>query len=309
MTRSSTDSTDATGPPDTPSAASAELSGPAEAPATAGSPAPAAAFDALYAHCATALFHQTFLLTGNRGLARESVARAFALAWERWPEVAMDRDPVGWVRAAAYEYAVSPWHRLRRAHRRPDPPPDGPASRALLDALLALPPAHRRTLVLHDGLGLDLPDTAAETEATTPATANRLLNARAAIAERMPEPAEHDAPAGRSAPLGELLGTLALTPAPGTLPAPGRVRTDSEHRAGRWTRTTFWFAAALVGLTLFTLVTAPTRHETPQSPARRISGVPPRAGPWKPGPQDVLLEKKLRGELVQGTARLVPGTG
>ncbi|MFG3473263.1 RNA polymerase sigma factor [Streptomyces sp. NPDC047982] len=133
------------------------------------------AFDTLYARCATALFHQTFLLTGRRRLALESVARAFALAWERWPEVVADHDPVGWVRAAAYEYALSPWHRLRRTHRAVDPPPGEPGARALLDSLLALPPSYRRTLVLHDAVGLTLAETAAETEASTPATASRLL--------------------------------------------------------------------------------------------------------------------------------------
>ncbi|WP_202541548.1 helix-turn-helix domain-containing protein, partial [Streptomyces sp. SID2563] len=129
--------------------------------------APAAAFDALYQYAASALFQQTYLLTGQRALSRAAVTKAFELAWERWPEVAVDRDPVGWVRAAAYEYAMSPWRRLNREHRRLDPPPEAPASRALLDALLALPPSYRRTLVLHDGVGLGLPETAAETEAST----------------------------------------------------------------------------------------------------------------------------------------------
>lgn len=69
---------------------------------------PEGAFDALYAHAAPGLVHQTYLLTGRRGLSRESVEHAFLLAWQRWPEVAVDRDPVGWVRAAAYEYALSP---------------------------------------------------------------------------------------------------------------------------------------------------------------------------------------------------------
>lgn len=69
---------------------------------------PAQAFDALYAFCAPALVRQTYLLTGRRELARESVERAFQLAWHRWPEVAMDPDPAGWVRATAYECALSP---------------------------------------------------------------------------------------------------------------------------------------------------------------------------------------------------------
>ncbi|MGW2847439.1 sigma factor-like helix-turn-helix DNA-binding protein [Streptomyces sp. NPDC001108] len=293
--------------PGAPGAQDTEVPAPADPPG-AGARA-AEAFDALYAHCATALFHQTFLLTGRRALARESVARAFALAWEHWPEVAVDPDPVGWVRAAGYEYALSPWHRLRRAHRRPDPPPPEPAAHALLDALLALPPCYRRTLVLHDGLGLGLPETAAETEASTPAAANRLLNARAAIDALVPAPAGGDGAAEHPAPLAERLGALALTPSPGPLPTPVRVRTDSERRASRWTRATFWFTLLLAGLTLFTLATAPTRHETPAAPAQRIGGVPPRGGPREPEPRELSLEKKLRGELFRGPARLVPGTG
>lgn len=55
-----------------------------------------------------------------------------------------------------------------------------------MDALLSLAPRHRRTLLLYDGVGLDLPETAAETEATTRAAAHRVLSARAAVAERVP---------------------------------------------------------------------------------------------------------------------------
>lgn len=69
---------------------------------------PGQAFDALYAYCAPTLVQQTYLLTGQHRLAREAVEQAFQLAWQRWPEVAVDRDPAGWVRAAAHEYALSP---------------------------------------------------------------------------------------------------------------------------------------------------------------------------------------------------------
>ncbi|MFJ7194205.1 MULTISPECIES: helix-turn-helix domain-containing protein [unclassified Streptomyces] len=281
---------------------------PEPAPGAEAGP-PAEAFDALYGHCAAALFQQTFLLTGRRNLSRESVARAFALAWERWPEVAVDRDPVGWVRAAAYEYAMSPWHRLRRTHRRPDPPPAEPGPRALLDALLALPPSYRATLLLYDGVGLDLPETAAETEASTPAAAGRLMNARAAVAERLPELAEPSSPAGQSALLNERLGALALAQPCDSLPSPVTVRTDSERKAQLWTRAAISFTVLIIGLTLFTLGTAPTRYETPESPAQQVGGVPPRGGPQKLTPQDLKLRKNLHGELVQGPARLVPGAG
>lgn len=264
------------------------------------------AFDALYTRAATGLVHQAYLLTGRRTLSQEAVEHAFQLAWQRWPEVARDRDPGGWVRAAAYEYAMSPWHRMRRAHRHPDAPPEDPERRALLDALLAMPPSYRRTLLLYDGVGLDLPETAAETEASTPAAASRLLNARAAIAERLPELADPVSPDEQSALLRERLGALALTehvPAP---PPARAVRRGSERKAELWTRAAICFAVLLIGTTAFTLKTAPTQYEQPISPGERVGGVPPRGGPEKLTPQDLKLQKALRGELSHGPERLVP---
>ncbi|MER6114965.1 helix-turn-helix domain-containing protein [Streptomyces sp. NPDC001743] len=270
---------------------------------------PAAAFDALYRHSAAALYRQTYLLTGRRALSREAVGKAFELAWQRWPEVAVDRDPVGWVRAAAYEYAMSPWHRWRREHRHPDPPPEAPGARALLDAMLALPPSYRRTLLLYDGVGLGLPETAAETEASTPAAAGRLMTARAALAEQLPELAEPPTPAEQSALLHERLGALALTQPASSLPVPELIRTGSERKAELWTRAAIAFTVLLIGLTLITLATAPRQYETPPSPAQRVEGVPPLGGPQKLTPQDKKLQKKLGGELVRGPARLVPRAG
>ncbi|MFC9247321.1 helix-turn-helix domain-containing protein [Streptomyces sp. NPDC057136] len=263
------------------------------------------AFDALYTHAAPGLVRQIYLLSGRRGLSRESVEQAFQLAWQRWPEVAVDRDPAGWVRAAAYEYAMSPWHRLRRAHRHPDAPTE-PQRRALFDALLDLPPSYRRTLLLYDGVGLDLPETAAETEASTPAAAGRLMTARAVVAERLPELADTSSPDEASALLHDRLGALALAEHVPT-PAPARaVRTVSERKVRLWTRAAIAFVAALVGVTALTLHTAPTQYEQPLAPAERVGGVPPRGGPQKLTPQDVKLQKALRGELAHGPERLVP---
>ncbi|MDX3489747.1 helix-turn-helix domain-containing protein [Streptomyces sp. ID05-18] len=267
---------------------------------------PAEAFDELYARTAPGLVRQAYLLTGRRALARESVERAFQLAWHRWPEVAVDRDPAGWVRAAAYEYAMSPWHRLRRAHRHPDAPPTEPAKQALFDALLDLPPAYRRTLLLYDGVGLDLPETAAETEASTPAAAGRLMTARAAVAERLPELASAATPAEQSALLHDRLGGLARAEHV-PVPQPARaVRTGSEDRARLWTRAAVAGVALLIAVTGLTLHTAPTHYEPPISPAERVGGVPPRGGPQKLTAQDLELQKTLREQLAHGPERLIP---
>ncbi|GAB3128991.1 hypothetical protein GCM10027160_54960 [Streptomyces calidiresistens] len=195
--------------------------------------APMRAFDLLYARHAESLTRQTFLLCGDRRVATRAVVHAFRLAWERWPEVAVDRDPVGWVRAAAYEYALSPWHRLHparvvRTGPRPsaarrdrarvsahpsapagdgadgaaedagDTAPDAPVvpdEDTVLRALLSLPPGYRRCLLLHYGPGMGVTEIAAEVESSSAAVHGRLTRAHAMLVERVPELAE--------APVGE----------------------------------------------------------------------------------------------------------
>ncbi|WP_078597657.1 sigma factor-like helix-turn-helix DNA-binding protein [Streptomyces atroolivaceus] len=237
------------------------------------------AFDVLYSRTAPGLTRQVFLLTGRRTLSREAVEHAFRIAWQRWPEVVRDRDPAGWVRAAAYEYAMSPWHRLRPAHRRADPLPGDPARGALLDALLGLPPSYRRTLLLHDGVGLGLPETAAETEASTPAAASRLVNARTAVVEQVPGLVESPGPGGRSVVLHERLRALALAedvPAPPSAPA---VRAGGERIAELWTRAALCFGVLLISSTASPRNGAgPPPYDQGGRPPPFSSPHPPRGG-------------------------------
>ncbi|MEU3334314.1 RNA polymerase subunit sigma-70 [Streptomyces sp. NPDC006668] len=259
---------------------------------------PAQAFDALYAFCAPALVRQTYLLTGRRELARESVERAFQLAWQRWPEVARDRDPGGWVRAAAYDCALSPWHRFRPRYRHPEPPPADAPDRALLSALLELPPPYRRTLVLCDGVGLGLPETAAETEASTPAAVGRLLHAREAVAAHVPDLVD---PTELHHRLARLASTERLRAA-----KPTRVRIAGERRTRLWTQAAIACTVALIGTTTFTVRTAPTHYEPPVPPGMQVRGLPPRVAQGPLSEEEADLRKKLRAEMVPGRDRLVP---
>ncbi|MFF3894858.1 helix-turn-helix domain-containing protein [Streptomyces sp. NPDC001812] len=271
---------------------------PSEYPESASALTPTQAFDALYSFCAPALVRQAYLLSGRRGLARESVERAFQLAWDRWPEVARDRDPAGWVRAAAYEWALSPWHRFRPRHRRPEPPPSEPSERELLDVLLHLPPPYRRTLVLYDGVGLDLPETAAETEASTRAAASRLLHAHEIVAARLPELSD---PRVLHERLAELASSEHLRSA-----KPPEVRDGSERRARFWTRAVVAFTVALIGAVALTLATAPTHYAPPLPPGETVQGVPPQMAPGPLSNRERKLRSKLREELQHGPQRLAP---
>ncbi|MFE2529129.1 Cro/Cl family transcriptional regulator [Streptomyces sp. NPDC059382] len=277
------------------------------APAPGAALTPAQAFDALYAYAAPALARQTYLLTGRRALSLEAVERAFQNAWERWPEVATDPDPVGWVRAAAYEHALSPWQRLRRAHRNPDQAPAEPADRILMDAMLALPTTHRRTVLLYDGVGLDLPDTAAETEASTPTTGIRLLHAHADLADRIPELAAAP-PERHSALLRERLGAVRppvrLEPREASV-----VRVACERRARLWSRAAIGLTAVIAVATAYTLTTAPTRYEPPVSPGANVTGVPPHSGPQALTERSRELHDTLRFHPAARPDRLTPTVG
>ncbi|MET8828392.1 helix-turn-helix domain-containing protein [Streptomyces sp. NPDC004610] len=259
---------------------------------------PGQAFDALYTYCAPALVRQAYLLCGRRELAREAVERAFQQAWQRWPEVAVDRDPAGWVRAAAYEYALSPWHRFRPRYRHPEAPPADAADRALLGTLLELPPPHRRTLLLYDGVGLGLAESAAETEASTPATANRLMHARESLAGRLPELSDPGVLHDRLTRLASAERLRASQPKP--------VRLAGERRARFWTRAAIAFTVALIGATALTLRTAPTQYEPPVAPGETVRGVPPRQAPGPLSDTQIALRAKLRGEAAAGPERLTP---
>ncbi|MFD9266172.1 helix-turn-helix domain-containing protein [Streptomyces goshikiensis] len=287
--------------PGAPGAPGADSGDPAEPPAPL---TPADVFDALYDRAAPALLRQAYLLTGRRALAMESVERAFHLAWNRWPALIADPDPVGWVRSAAYEYALSPWHQFRRAHRHPDKPPADPADRILLDAMLQLSPMHRRTVLLYDGIGLDLPDTAAETEATTPTAGNRLLRAHAELAARIPELAAVP-PEKQSAVLRHRLG--ALRPSVPLEPRPAvAVRGSGEHRTRLWGRAVLGLTAMIAVATSYTLSTAPTHYIPPLAPGASVSGVPPLSGPQHLTQRSKELHDKLRNDPEAGPARLAP---
>lgn len=277
---------------------SAFAQAPPPAPQERSGLTPAQAFDALYSFCAPALVRQAYLLGGRRDLARESVERAFQLAWDRWPEVARDPDPAGWVRAAAHEWALSPWHRFRRRHRQPEPPPPDEDDRALLETLLRLPPPYRRTLLLYDGVGLDLPETAAETEASTRAAAGRLMHARETVAARLPDLSD---PRELHQRLAELASTGRLRAA-----EPPAVRGGSERRARLWTRAAIALTVALIGTTGLTLHTAPTRYEPPVPPGETVRGVPPRVAPGPLSEDERELRARLREELPGGPERLLP---
>ncbi|MFG2303122.1 hypothetical protein [Actinacidiphila glaucinigra] len=167
----------ASGPAPAPRGGQALPEAPAQDPAVEAvriAEAAQAAFDELYTRNAPALLRQVELLTGSMPLARHAVHRAFDLAWQRWPEVAVDPDPAGWIRAEAHHHALAPWQQLLPWFRTP------PRERSPFQRLSR---GTRHAVLLHDGLGLSLRRTAAESLATTSMTRRRIVRGREVLGE------------------------------------------------------------------------------------------------------------------------------
>ncbi|MFE7317331.1 hypothetical protein ACFU7T_30160 [Streptomyces sp. NPDC057555] len=285
-----------------------------DAPSTTPGPTalgcPTADFDALCEAHAGPLIQQAVLLTGRARLARRAVERAFHAAWQRWPEVAADPDPPGWVRAAAYDYALAPWRalfpRLRPAERprphAPAPPSARPQDRALLAAVLALPAPYRRALLLHDGVGLGLHATAVEVEASTPAATGRLTHARGRLAEQLPELGLRELPPDRQgAVLHARLAALAAS-RPVAPPAAREVRAGAERRARLTTRAGFGATGLLAATALAVSLGAPDGHRPPPRPVVAAPSAP-SAGPAVPAAGH---QVRIRARHRPGARRALP---
>lgn len=223
----------------------------------------AEAFDRLYAGSAGALLRQVELLTGDGEFARRAVAHAFDVAWQRWPEVARDADPVGWVRAAGHDFALAPWQRWMPAKHRPHP---RAAGEPLAAALLGLSPPRRRAVLLHDGLGLDVLTAATEVEATVPAAAARVAHAREELAATVPGLGPDNLPDR----LGLLLDTDREPPE-----SPRAVRDASERGARRRTVAAFALTAVIGLATTVAIVVGPLdRSAVPAAPAHTAGAHP-----------------------------------
>ena len=139
---------------------------------------------------------------------------------------------------------------------------------------------------------------AAKAEASTPATAGRLLHAREAVAARLPDLAD---PSQLHRRLAEVASAERLQAR-----KPPTVRTGGERRARFWTRAAIAFTVALIGTTTLTLRTAPTHYEAPVAPGARIEGVPPRVAQGPLSNAEVALRRKLRDLTASGPEKLVP---
>jgi RNA polymerase sigma-70 factor (sigma-E family) len=112
---------------------------------------------------------------GDRDLAQDLVAEAFARAWASWRTVGRHPAPAAWVVRTALNANISRWRRRRREVAVPDPgelgdlpepggshwaPSGGTVDPVIMAALLRLPERQRQVVALRLFLDFDTAQTA-----------------------------------------------------------------------------------------------------------------------------------------------------
>ncbi|GAA1954678.1 sigma factor-like helix-turn-helix DNA-binding protein [Kitasatospora viridis] len=243
------------------------------------------AFDTVHAACAPDLLQQAYLLTGSHRRAARSVRRAFAAAWPRWRQVAAEPDPAAWLRARAFDHALAPWRpHLPRPHRpssrqpAPVPGPEDPAGRdrALLAAFGRLSAPRRRAVLLHDALGLEPVEIAAECESSSPTAAARVAAGRAELARLVPALVGTDPTAPE---FGERLGGLLHRAAERSCPPAGPRPTRLLRATGRLRALAVPTACALLVLATAGAIGTRLTGHPPVPPAPCAAGCPEQSAP------------------------------
>lgn len=130
-----------------------------------------------------------YALTGDRGSAEEVAQEAYVKTWSHWSEVSRYDQPAAWVRQVATRLSVSRWRRAKVAaawfaRNRTEQVAPGPdeTSTALVQALLQLPEAQRRAIVLHHLADLPVDEVARIEHCPSGTVKARLSRGRTALA-------------------------------------------------------------------------------------------------------------------------------
>ena len=160
-------------------------------------------FEEFYDAVFNRLVGQLVLVTGNLQEAEDVVQEALTRAAGRWTRLRHYDVPEVWVRRVAMNLATDGFRRARRrlqlaARLAPDPdPPPTLEGVAVAQALMGLPMAQRKVVVLHYLLDLPVERVAAEVGVPVGTVKSRLARARTVLAVRLGAQGEGERPGGR----------------------------------------------------------------------------------------------------------------
>jgi RNA polymerase sigma-70 factor, ECF subfamily len=151
-----------------------------------------AAFDAFFSESWARLQSHAYVLTGSKESAQDLTQEAFLRAWKRWDKVVVYENPEAWTRKVLHNLCIDSWRKQRQRFRRPpvelDVTPDTAIPNdhyELAQAMRSLPGGQARALLLHDGLGMTVKETAAEIGVPEGTVKSWLSRARALVARRL----------------------------------------------------------------------------------------------------------------------------
>jgi RNA polymerase sigma-70 factor (ECF subfamily) len=151
-----------------------------------------AAFDAFFSESWARLQSHAYVLTGSRESAQDLTQEALLRAWKRWDKVVVYENPEAWTRKVLHNLCIDSWRKHRQRSRHPQVELDSPPDREipndhyeLAQAMRSLPGGQARALLLHDGLGMTVKETAAEIGVPEGTVKSWLSRARALVAHRL----------------------------------------------------------------------------------------------------------------------------
>jgi RNA polymerase sigma factor (sigma-70 family) len=148
------------------------------------------AYDAFFRSSWGRLRGQAYVLTGSQEQAQDLTQEALLRAWTHWGRIAGYEDPEGWTRRVLHNLCIQSWRTSER-RRRTGPPerattPDAADDHVrLAQAMRTLPPDQARALLLHDGLGMTVAETARELGANDGTVKSWLSRSRKVVAAQL----------------------------------------------------------------------------------------------------------------------------
>ncbi len=148
------------------------------------------AYDAFFTASWARLQGQAYVLTGNRELAQDLTQEALLRAWTHWNRIAGYDNPERWTRRVLHNLCIQSWRKsqVRRFGNPPEIPttPEMAEDHVLLaKAMRLLPGEQARALLLHDGLGLTVAETAHELDVPQGTVKSWLSRSRKIVAAHL----------------------------------------------------------------------------------------------------------------------------
>lgn len=145
-------------------------------------------FDSFFDASWSRLQGQAYVLTGSREAAQDLTQEALLRTWRHWNSVSAMENPEAWTRKVLHNLCIESWRKSRRRNPKADVRahaeiPDPHAE--IAQAMRTLPAIQAKALLLHDGLGMTVPEVASELAVPEGTVKSWLSRSRKVVAERL----------------------------------------------------------------------------------------------------------------------------